>query len=126
MRSRESTADPRRAGAEDSEIRVALVTVPDMETGRMLARTVVEEGLAACGNVISGLTSVYSWKGHIQEDPECLVLFKTTTAEVEALMRRVVQLHPYDVPEFLALPVAEGHISYLDWVREVVRKSEEP
>lgn len=126
MRSPEIPAVPRPASAEDSGIRVALTTVPDMETGRMLARTVVEEGLAACGNVISGLTSVYSWKGHIQEDPECLVLFKTTTAEVGALMRRVVQLHPYDVPEFLALPVADGHISYMDWVREVVRKPEGP
>jgi len=97
-----------------------------METGRALAREVVAEGLAACGNIIPGLTSVYSWQGKVQEDPECLVIFKTTGAGVGALMRRVIQLHPYEVPEFLALPVEVGHISYVDWVSEVVRKSEGP
>ncbi len=97
-------------------VRVVLVTVPDVDVGRSLARTVVEEGLAACGNILPGLTSVYRWAGAVQEDPEALVLFKTGEACVADLMRRVVELHPYDVPEFLALPVADGHLPYLRWV----------
>jgi periplasmic divalent cation tolerance protein len=99
-----------------SELRVVLVTVPDEEAGRAIARRVVAEGLAACGNVIPGLTSVYRWNRELQEDPEALVLFKTTRSSLPGLERRVVELHPYEVPEFLALPVMEGHDAYLRWV----------
>jgi periplasmic divalent cation tolerance protein len=97
-------------------VRVALVTVPDAEAGRELARKVVEERLAACGNVIPGLVSVYRWKGDVHEDPEALVVFKTTEDALPELERRVVELHPYEVPEFLALPLTHGHLPYLRWV----------
>ena len=97
-------------------VRVVLVTAPDAEKGKELARLVVGERLAACGNVIPGLTSVYRWSGSVQEDPEVLILFKTTQGALEALKARVVELHPYQVPEFLALPITDGHLPYLQWV----------
>ena len=99
-----------------SQVRVVLVTVPDVDAGVVLARRVVGERLAACGNVIPGLTSVYRWGGELQEDSEALVLFKTTENAVSELERRVMELHPYDVPEFLALPLTSGHMPYLKWV----------
>jgi periplasmic divalent cation tolerance protein len=76
----------------------------------------VEERLAACGNVIPGLTSVYRWAGEIQEDSEALVLFKTTQGVLEKLKNRVMELHSYEVPEFISLSVAEGHEPYLRWM----------
>ncbi len=99
-----------------SHVRVVLVTVPDVDTGCALARRVVRERLAACGNVIPGLTSVYLWDGELQEDSEALVLFKTTERALSDLKRRVLELHPYEVPEFLALPVTEGYAPYVRWL----------
>jgi periplasmic divalent cation tolerance protein len=107
----------------DSTVRVVLVTAPDPEVGRALARQAVEEGLAACGNVIPGLVSVYRWAGEVQEDPEALIVFKTTEDVVAKLEKRVVELHPYEVPEFLALPVTHGHAPYLSWVLGAVERS---
>ena len=103
-----------------SQVRVVLVTVPDEDEGRILARRLVQERLVACGNVIPGLTSVYRWDGEIQEDPEALVLLKTTVDRLETLRLRVEELHPYDVPEFLALPVDRGNDTYLRWVLKEV------
>lgn len=99
-----------------SSVKVVLVTVPDIDAGVVLARRVVEERLAACGNVIPGLTSVYRWNGEIQEDSEALVLFKTTEDAISTLMNRISELHDYDVPEFLVLPVERGLEPYLRWV----------
>jgi periplasmic divalent cation tolerance protein len=117
----------RPAGTEEgSGICVALVTVPDPETGLALVREVVGAGLAACGNLIPGLTSVYRWKGKVHEDPECLIIFKTTTELSGALRSRVVRLHPYEVPEFLVFPVENGHPPYLEWVKGEVAETEMP
>jgi len=99
-----------------SEVVLVLVTAPDMESGCILARRVVTERLAACGNVIPGLVSVYRWKGEVREDPEVLVLFKTTRGSLPHLERRVTELHSYDVPEFLVVSIAHGHRPYLGWV----------
>ena len=112
----ESRSDP---------VTVVLVTVPDAGTGTELARALVEDRLAACGNVMPGLTSVYRWQGEVQQDPESLVILKTTMASLDALKERVLELHPYDVPEFLALPVIFGHLPYLQWVDGQVKKHEE-
>lgn len=100
--------------------RVVLVTVPELEMGISMARDVVERGLAACGNVVPGLTSLYRWEGRVEEDQEALIIFKTTEDALAELQERVLELHPYQVPEFLAMKVAEGHPPYLDWVAEVV------
>jgi periplasmic divalent cation tolerance protein len=106
-----------------SEVLVVWVTVPDVDTGCALARRVVGEHLAACGNVIPGLTSVYRWDGELQEDSEALLVLKTTERVLSDLKRRVMELHPYEVPEFLALPVTEGHAPYLRWVVGEVMES---
>lgn len=97
---------------------VVLITVPTEEKAREIARALVEERLAACVNILPGLTSVYRWQGEVVEDQELLLVVKTTTFRFPALKERVLSLHPYSVPEILALPVAEGHRAYLDWLRE--------
>ena len=97
-------------------VRVVFVTVRDLDAGVILARRIVEERLAACGNVIPGILSVYRWNGKIHEDSEALVVFKTTIEAVPDLENRVSELHAYDVPEFLVLPVENGHEPYLRWV----------
>jgi len=104
--------------AGETEVRIVLVTVPDAEVGRALALAMVEARLAACGNVVPGLISIYRWEGEVHQDPECLVIFKTAAGKVPALESAVVEQHPYDVPEFLVLPVVDGHRPYLDWVRK--------
>jgi periplasmic divalent cation tolerance protein len=100
---------------------VALVTAPDDETAEDLGRAVVEEGLAACANVLRGITSVYRWRGEVRCDPEALIILKTTDARAGELTRRVADLHPYDVPEVLILEAKGGYTPYLDWVREETR-----
>lgn len=113
----EGGATPGPHGPSDPQaVLVVLVTVPDVEAGVRIAEGVVGEGLAACGNVVPGLTSVYRWQGEVHRDPESLIIFKTTQRVLEELKRRVLELHPYDVPEFLALSIADGHLPYLRWV----------
>ncbi|MGC8968327.1 MAG: divalent-cation tolerance protein CutA [Thermus sp.] len=97
---------------------VVFITVPSEEVARTLARTLVEERLAACVNIVPGLTSIYRWQGEVVEDRELLLVAKTTTHAFPKLKERVKALHPYTVPEILALPVAEGNREYLEWLRE--------
>jgi periplasmic divalent cation tolerance protein len=99
-------------------VRVVLVSLPDAGAARALARTLVEERLAACGSVVPGVISVYRWQGELQEEPEVLLLLKTTEGALPDLLRRIPELHSYDVPEILALPVSGGHPPYLAWVTE--------
>lgn len=99
------------------DIRVVLVTAPDADTAARLARALVEERLAACGNLVPGVRSIYRWEGAVHDEPEVLLVLKTTTERLDALRARVVELHPYQVPEVLALPVDAGLGSYVDWVR---------
>ena len=101
----------------DGDIRVVLVTAPDAEAGGRLARTLVEEHLAACANLVPGVRSIYRWEGRVQEDAEVLLVIKTTAGREVALCERVSSLHPYDLPEVLALPAVGGSDAYHDWVR---------
>jgi periplasmic divalent cation tolerance protein len=95
---------------------VVLVTAPSAQQAAELARALVEERLAACGNVLPGVRSVYRWEGSVREDAEALLVLKTTRARLEALRERVLALHPYQVPEVLALPVEAGSAAYLAWI----------
>lgn len=95
---------------------VVLVTTPSADVAAELARTLVGERLAACGNVLPGLRSIYRWQGAVQEDAEALLILKTTRARFEPLRDRVLALHPYEVPEVIALPVEAGSAAYLDWI----------
>ncbi len=96
---------------------VVLVTAPGADVAAGLARALVEERLAACGNIVPGLRSIYRWEGEVCDEAEVLLILKTTTDRFEALRARVVELHPYDVPEVLRLDVQDGHSPYLDWIR---------
>lgn len=87
-----------------------------------LARTLVEERLAACVNVLPPMRSVYRWKGSVEEDREQQLLIKTASDRVDALRNRLHALHAYDVPEFLVLPVVGGSEAYLNWLVESVRE----
>ena len=103
------------AGTE--AVHVVLVTAPDSEVAAELARRLVEEGLAACVNLVPGVRSIYRWQGAVQEDAEILLIAKTRATLVDALAARVRALHPYELPEVIALAVAAGSEPYLDWVR---------
>ncbi len=95
---------------------VVLVTVPNAETAEKLAEALVGERLAACVNLLPEMRSIYRWKGAVERDREQLCLIKTTRVVFERLRARVVELHPYEVPEVIALPVERGHAPYLDWL----------
>ena len=99
-----------------SPVRLALSTAPDAETGARIARALVEERLAACVNLVPGIRSLYRWQGAIQDDTEVMLVIKTRHDRVDALADRLRALHPYEVPELLALPVEAGLAPYLDWV----------
>jgi periplasmic divalent cation tolerance protein len=99
-----------------AEFLVVLVTMPDADTAARLGRTVVEEKLAACVNIIPGLRSLYEWEGKLCDEAEVLCLFKTRRALYPALRDRLSGLHPYQVPELIAVPLAEGNEPYLAWL----------
>lgn len=101
-------------------VRIALVTAPSREVAESLVRQLVEERLVACGNIVPGLTSIYRWEGEVACDAEVLIVLKTADEAVPRLTERVVELHPYEVPEVLVLPIEAGHDAYLAWVRESV------
>ena len=98
--------------------RVVLVTAPDRDVALDLARALVQERLVACVNVVPGVTSVYRWEGAVEESAEVLMVAKTTTERLAELERRVVELHPYDVPEFLALAPEHVESRYARWLSE--------
>ena len=104
------------ARSSPSRIVVVFVTCPNRRAAERIGRTLVEEHLAACANILQGLTSIYRWEGKVCRDPEVLVLLKTRRSCFPALAHRVRELHPYSVPEIVALPVALGSPAYLAWV----------
>jgi periplasmic divalent cation tolerance protein len=104
-----------------SERLLVLSTVQGAEDAERIARALVERGLAACVNIVPGVTSVYRWKGELQADAERLLLIKTGTQRFEALCQALVALHPYELPEVIALPLQAGHAPYLAWLDESVR-----
>ena len=103
-----------------SPVSVVLTTIAAREDAIALARTLIEERLAACVNVLPQMTSVYRWKGAIEEEPEHQVVIKTASDRLPALEARLSQLHPYEVPEFVVLEAGDYENTYLAWVRESV------
>ena len=91
-------------------------TCPDPATASAIARTLVEERLAACASVQPGVASVYRWQGRVEQAQEALLVAKTTRDRLEALVARIQALHPYDLPEVLAFEAVGGSPAYLDWV----------
>ena len=103
--------------SSDERVCVVVATVPDEDTADRLAATLVDERLAACVQVGGPIRSSYRWSGERCEDREWTVTAKTRAAASEALVERLVQLHPAEVPEVLVTEVSGGHRPYLDWVR---------
>ncbi|XP_060827952.1 protein CutA homolog [Bombus pascuorum] len=99
---------------------IAYVTVPTQEVAKKLSHGLVKNKLAACVNIIPGLTSVYEWKNEINEDNELLLMIKTRTDTVNALTKYVIENHPYEVCEVISLPIQNGSHKYLQWISEIV------
>jgi len=104
----------------ESDAVIVLTTLAADADAAGLARTLVEERLAACVNVLPVMTSFYRWKGSLEEEREQQLVIKTAADRVAALAARLRELHPYEVPEFLVLRVSEGSDAYLRWIRESV------
>jgi periplasmic divalent cation tolerance protein len=99
---------------------VLVLSTVGAEDAERIGTALVERRLAACVNVVPGLTSIYRWKGNVERDEERLLVIKTTAGAAVALREALVELHPYELPEVVVVPVAEGHEPYLQWVRDSV------
>ncbi len=100
-----------------TEIYVVLVTAPDEDTACGIAKSLVLERLAACVNVVPGVRSFYRWEAKLQDDSEVLMILKTAAAALEQMKARLLELHPYSNPEFLAIEPTDGAKAYVDWVK---------
>lgn len=100
------------------DCRMVFVTAPDIDTGRRIARSVVEAGLAACVNMLPGVESHYRWEGKLECGQEVLLLMKTTLEKLTDLESKVLAEHPYDTPEFVVTAIEGGNDRYLAWLRE--------
>jgi periplasmic divalent cation tolerance protein len=108
----------------EPEFVVVFVTSPGRDVSSAIASALVEERIAACVNVVPGLLSVYRWEGKVQQDPEELLVIKTRRDRLGRLEERVKDLHPYDVPEVVALPILGGSRDYLAWLADSTAPSE--
>jgi periplasmic divalent cation tolerance protein len=107
--------------SEEGKVVVAFSTCPTAEAAQNLAKALVDERLAACVNVIPGLVSTYRWQSKVEVETEALLIIKTTEPGFSALKSRLIELHPYELPEVIAIPVCAGAENYLDWVRDSVK-----
>lgn len=103
-----------------TEYRMIYVTTPDRESAERISDTVIKEGLAACTNLIPGMESRYIWKGQMEVSQEFILWIKSDTMRWERLKTRILELHPYETPCILAIPIAEGSDAYLQWMTEAM------
>ena len=96
--------------------RIVFVTVPDQAVGEKIAHALIDERLASCANLIPGLVSIYQWEGRRHREPEVLMVIKTRVDRFESLKERVLQLHPYQCPEIVSVPIEMGFHRYLQWI----------
>jgi periplasmic divalent cation tolerance protein len=104
-----------------SEVVIVLTNAPDLLLAKRIAHLLIEEHLAACINIGQPMLSVYGWKGDVEGAQEIPMTIKTTTDKQEAMIARLVELHPYDIPEAVIVPTVGGHTPYLDWVRSLTQ-----
>lgn len=97
---------------------VIFITAPNEEEAAKIARSIVEARLAACANIIRNIRSIYSWQGNIEDEAEVLMIVKTRRSLFNSLTARVREIHSYDVPEIIALPIVRGSDDYLKWLKE--------
>jgi periplasmic divalent cation tolerance protein len=96
---------------------IVLMTAPNREEASRIVRVLLEERLIACGNIVDSVCSLFWWEGKIEKEKEVLVIMKSSEGLFKELSERVRELHSYDVPEVLALPIVDGSRSYLDWLK---------
>ena len=101
----------------DTGIQIVFCTAPDTDTGHRIATELVEYGLAACVNLIPGVESIYRWQGQLEKSSEVLLMIKTRSADYDDVERTISTLHPYELPEIIAVPLSNGLPGYLEWVR---------
>jgi periplasmic divalent cation tolerance protein len=111
--------DPRQRLMAEEAV-VVFTTFPDQETARRIVRTLVDERLIACGNLVPGVESIYRWKGDVETANEVFAVLKTEQARYVGLEGRLKELHPYEVPECIMLRVRDGLPDYLRWLTENV------
>ncbi|MEF8879168.1 MAG: divalent-cation tolerance protein CutA [Candidatus Thermoplasmatota archaeon] len=97
-------------------VAVVYTTITDKKDARKIAHTLVEEQLVACVNIIPNVESVYNWKGEIEDDEEIVLISKTTDQNVKKTIKRIKELHSYDTPDIIVLPIVGGHKEYLDYI----------
>ena len=100
---------------------IVLCTCPDNDSANQIARHLVQEKLAACVNILPGLTSVYHWQGKVESSTEVQLIVKTEAVKFDTLSEQINQLHPYDVPEIIALNIQQGDSNYLNWISESLK-----
>ena len=97
---------------------VVYINTPNEDEAANIAQALVESRLAACVNIVKNIRSIYSWKGKIEDDAEVLMIVKTRKTLFDKLSNMVINLHSYDVPEVIAIPIIDGSANYLTWLRE--------
>ena len=102
----------------DSDTLMIYCTCPDSAAAQSIATHLVERGLAGCVNQLPGVASVYKWEGELQTGTEVLLLIKTVASRYAELEAELVQIHPYELPEIIAVPITAGHQPYLDWIKD--------
>jgi len=99
---------------------IFLVTVPNLEEGQKIAKVLVKNKLAACVNIIKNISSIYRWKGKIEEDNEHILLIKTTENKADLIIQKISEIHSYSEPECIGFKIEKGSETYLKWIKEVV------
>ncbi len=105
---------------------LVFTTLPDTTTAASVARVLVEEHLAACVSRVPGIASTYAWDGDVHEESEVLLVIKTMRDRFDALRERLLGMHPYELPEIIAVEVRAGHAPYLDWIAASTRADRSP
>jgi periplasmic divalent cation tolerance protein len=103
-----------------AEPQIVLCTVPDREVAERIATDLVGEGLAACVNIVPGITSVYRWQDAIEKDTELLLIIKTASTVFATLTERIKSMHPYELPEIVTVAIGDGLPGYLDWITDSI------
>lgn len=101
---------------------MVFVTTASQEEATRIGKALVEQGLAACANIIPAITSIFRWEGKVSEEAECLMVLKSRADLFEELAGAVKRLHSYEVPEIIGVPIEQGWPAYLSWVRDSTRR----
>jgi len=104
-----------------SPARILMTTFPDLEQAKQVAKTIVTNKLAACINILPKMTSIYQWQGNLEEGEELMLVIKTEVDCIDKLQKTILEMHPYELPEIVVVPIVGGHTPYLDWIGESVR-----